>query len=152
MRAFNSLSSRPAACALALLLAGGVPLAAQTAEPAPSVQPPAAAAEQEKPDAVAPIRGELIDVDAERKTLSVMTASGSKVQFIYNDATQVSGARDGVAGLATMKNVQVAVHFSEDAAKKTRTATRIEVQPKPVAAPQAAPDAQPRPDEAPSRD
>jgi hypothetical protein len=116
------------------------------------MQPPAAATTQEKPDAVAPIRGELIDVDAEDKMLTVMTASGNKVQFIYNDATQVSGARDGVAGLATMKNVQVAVHFSEDSAKKTRTATRIEVQPRPVAAPQPAPEAKPAPADAPPRD
>jgi hypothetical protein len=44
-----------------------------------------------------------------------------------------------------MKNVQVAVHFTEDAAKETKTATRIEVQPKPVAAPATAPEARPAP-------
>jgi hypothetical protein len=129
----TSTSSVTAAFAIAVLVATGSPAAAQTAEPAP-------AAAQAKPDAAPPARGELIEVDAEARTLTIMTASDTKLMFAYNDATQVSGAREGVAGLATMKNAQVAVHFTEDAAKETKTATRIEVQPRSVApAPAPAP-------------
>ena len=121
-------SSLPVACAVALFLASGRPLAGQMA--APSAQAPSAPAQETKPIAAAPIRGELTDVDTKARTLSVMTASGTSVEFVYNDATLVSGAKDGVAGLATMENAEVAVHFSEDAKTKTKTATRIEVQPR----------------------
>jgi hypothetical protein len=98
---------------------------------------------------VAPIRGELIEVDTEAKKLTIKTAADTEMEFAYNDATQVSGAQAGVAGLAAMKNTQVAVHFSENATTKEKLATRIEVQREPAAAPQAAPSAPARPAPAP---
>jgi hypothetical protein len=101
---------------------------------------------------LAPVRGELIEVDAEARTLTVKTSSGTEVEFSYNDATQVSGAKESVAGLATMKNIEIAVHFSEDAKTKAKTATRIEVQPKPAAAPQKPADVHPKPLDAAPKD
>ena len=130
----RSAYSLSVAAAIILLVASGSPLAAQATNPAPAVQAPAAQApaapaQDAKPmAAAAAIRGELIEVDIKARTLSVMTASNTKVQFSYNDATQVPGAKEGVAGLATMKNAQVAVHFSEDAKTNAKIATRIEVQ------------------------
>jgi hypothetical protein len=98
------------------------PPAVQT--PAPPIQTSPAAAQTP-----APIRGELVQVDSNAKTLTVMTAEGTKVQFLYTDKTEVSGAKEGIAGLASMKNAQVVVTFAEDAKAKSKTALRIAVQP-----------------------
>ncbi|MGH2542363.1 MAG: hypothetical protein ACRDIB_06195 [Ardenticatenaceae bacterium] len=110
-----------------LLLVGTGPAFAQAAGSQPPSQPPAA---QERAKAPAPIEGDLVRVDAEAKKLIVKTAAGANVEFLYNDTTEVTGAKDGAAGLATMKEGRVTVHFTEDAQAKTRTATRIIIQPK----------------------
>ena len=109
---------------------GTAPAQAQQPEqPQPPVaQQPKAPAEQ--PKALAPIEGDLLDVDAEAKTLEVKTASGTEVKFKYNDKTEITGVKDGAAGLATMKDGKVTVHFTEDAATKEKTATKIVIQPK----------------------
>ena len=96
--------------------------------PAPTEKAPPPQAEKAK--GAAPIEGELVRVDAEAKKLMVKTAAGAEVEFLYTDRTEVTGAKDGAAGLATMKEGQVTVHFTEDAQAKTKTATRIIVQPK----------------------
>jgi hypothetical protein len=76
-----------------------------------------------------PIQGDLVRVDADAKALTVKVADGSEVQFQYDDSTEISGAK-GPAGLATMKEGRVTVHFKEDAKTKTKLATRIIVEPK----------------------
>jgi hypothetical protein len=118
-------------CTLAAAL-GTASLAAQSSVPAqpPSIETPDAP--DAAPAALVPVRGELTEVDAKAKTLSVLTATATTITFAYTDATQVSGARDNLSGLATLKNVHVTVHFSEDMKTKAKTATRIEVLPNPI--------------------
>jgi NADH dehydrogenase FAD-containing subunit len=77
-----------------------------------------------------PVEGELVSVDAEAKKVTVKPASGPELMFAYTETTEASGAQKDAAGLATMKEARVTVHFTEDAKTKARTATRIIVQPK----------------------
>jgi glucose/arabinose dehydrogenase len=117
------------ATALMTLIIGTAPAAAQTPpSPAPR-EAPAPPQEKAKPaPAQTQIKGELVSVDAKAKTITVAAADGKDVVFAYNDATVVTGAKEGVAGLTTMTRSQVTVHFTEEG--RTRTATRIEVQPR----------------------
>lgn len=105
---------------------------AQAQQPQPPTTPPPVekAPVASQPKAPAPIEGELLDVDAEAKTLEVKTAAGTEVKFKYNDQTEITGVKDGAAGLATMKDGRVTVHFTEDAATKEKTATKIVIEPK----------------------
>ncbi len=119
MRTTGRLALVTAGVAMLTFVLGAAPAMAQ-AEPQ---QPPP----QRQAQQPAPIQGELTNVDATAKTLAVKT-SDSEVVFQYNDKTEVTGAKEGVAGLATMKGARVAVHFTEDTQAKTRTATRIIVQ------------------------
>lgn len=119
------------------LVAGTAPVFAQgqpgqpPSQPGqPPSQPPERARPAEQPKAAAQIQGELANVDAAAKTITVKVADGSEMQFAYNDKTEVTGAKDGVAGLATAKNSRVTVHFNDEAGAKTKLATRIIVQPK----------------------
>jgi len=106
--------------AMLMFVVGTAPAMAQEE---PKQPPPQRQAQQP-----APIQGELQEVDATAKTLAVKPAVGDEVVFEYNDKTEVTGAKEGVAGLATMKGAKVTVHFTEDAQAKTKTATRIIVQ------------------------
>jgi hypothetical protein len=90
---------------------------------------PALAQSEPKAQAPTPIQGELLNVDSAAKMLTVKASDGAEVKFAYTDRTEVTGAKDGVAGLATMKAGKVTVHFTEDAQTKAKTATRIIVQP-----------------------
>ena len=101
------------------------------AQPAPS---PGAAAGQAKPQAQI-ARGELTNIDATAKMLTVKPAEGAEQKFQYNDDTKVTGARGGVAGLSTQSGKQVVVHFNAQGAN--RVATEIEIQDKPAGAPGA---------------
>jgi Cu/Ag efflux protein CusF len=91
---------------------------------------PALAAQERQPSQPQSqsIQGDLVKVDAEAKVLTVKGADGAEVQFQYNDRTEISGAK-GAAGLATMKEGRVTVHFTEDAKTKAKLATRIIVEP-----------------------
>jgi predicted carbohydrate-binding protein with CBM5 and CBM33 domain len=116
---------------LALVLA--MPVSAQTPPPAPQpqTQPPAPrdqtrAAQQMR----SPVEGDLVSVDAKAKTITIQPATGAEQVIAYSDTTEISGAQKDAAGLATMKNAQVTVHFTEDAQTKAKTATRIIVQAK----------------------
>lgn len=90
------------------------------AQPSPS--PSAAQAKSEAQTA----RGELSNIDATAKTLTIKPTEGAEQRFQYNDSTKVTGARGGVAGLATQSGKQVTVHFTSQGAN--RVATEIEVQ------------------------
>lgn len=70
----------------------------------------------------------LVDTDA--KTIKVKPATGAELVIAYTDTTEISGAQKDAAGLATMEDAKVTVHFTEDAQTKAKTATRIVVQPK----------------------
>ena len=112
-----------AGLAMLALVVGVSPAYAQDPQPAPS-QPEAAQPEAAQPQ---PIQGDLVSVDAEAKVRTVKAADGQEVQFTYNDSTDISGTQ-GAAGLATMTEGRVTVHFTEDADTKKKTATRIIVE------------------------
>ena len=122
------------------LVAGTTPLLAQgqpgqppSQPPSQPGQPPSQPPERARPTEqakAAQIQGDLVNVDAAKRLITVKVADGSNMEFAYNDKTEVTGAKDGVAGLATMKDSKVTVHFNDDAAAKTKLATRIIVQPK----------------------
>ena len=90
--------------------------------PQPSPSPSAGQAKPEEQTA----RGELSSIDATAKMLTIKPAAGAEQKFQYNDSTKVTGARGGVAGLATESGKQVTVHFKNEGAN--RVATEIEVQ------------------------
>ena len=124
-------SSLVSALALSLTFGAAAAFADQTPSPSPGQRPP----EQREPEqrdqakAPAPIRGQLVSVNADTKTITVKPEQGADVTFQYDDSTEVSGAKDGAAGLATVTNRTVTVHFKEDPASKVKVATRIMVQP-----------------------
>jgi len=90
--------------------------------PQPAPSPSAAQAKPEEQTA----RGELSSIDATAKMLTIKPTAGAEQKFQYNDSTKVTGARGGVAGLATESGKQVTVHFKNEGAN--RVATEIEVQ------------------------
>jgi hypothetical protein len=97
-----------------------------SAQQPPAQQPPA----QQQPSQAKPqaqiARGELSSIDPTAKMLTIKPADGAEQKFQYSDETKVTGARGGVAGLATMNGKQVVVHFTSQGAN--RVATEIEVQ------------------------
>jgi glucose/arabinose dehydrogenase len=117
-----------------MLFATGSAFAQAPQQPPPSEQqPPAQQERQRDPQQnrqATTLQGELVRVDAEAKLLVVKGADNKEVEFAYTDSTQISGAQDSAAGLATMKEGRVTVHFTEDASSKKKTATRIIVEPK----------------------
>lgn len=92
---------------------------------APAQPSPGPSAAQAKPDEQT-ARGELSNIDVTAKMLSIKPTAGAEQKFQYNDSTKVTGARGGVAGLATQSGKQVVVHFKNEGAN--RVATEIEVQ------------------------
>ena len=117
----NSIILALAVCGVLTLNSGAF------AQQAPPPQAPAPEQSQ-RAKAPAPIAGDLTNVDTTAKTLTVKSAEGSDVTFKYTEATEITGAKDGAAGLATMKDAKVTVHFTEDAKDHSKTATRVIVQ------------------------
>jgi hypothetical protein len=116
---------------MAVVLAA--PVSAQAPSPAPAqpaVQTPAAPASQAAQPLKSPVEGEIVSVDTEAKKITIKPLTGADLVFAYNDKTDISGAHKDAAGLATMKEGRVTVHFTEDAQTKTKTATRVIVEPK----------------------
>jgi hypothetical protein len=113
---------------MAVVLA--TPVSAQTPPPPqPQAQPPAP---QERAPAQlrSPVEGDLVSVDSTAKQITIKPLTGADLVFTYSDKTEISGAQKDAAGLATLKEGRVTVHFTEDAQTKARTATRIIVAPK----------------------
>ena len=101
----------------------GAPAAQAPDQPRPQPSPsPSAQAKPEEQTA----RGELSSIDATAKMLTIKPTAGAEQKFQYNDSTKLTGARGGVAGLATENGKQVTVHFKNEGAN--RVATEIEVQ------------------------
>ena len=119
------------AAAMALVLVTPASVSAQTPAPAPETQAqPPAPSEQAPQQLRSPVEGDLVSVDSEAKKITIQPASGAELVLAYSDTTEISGAQKDAAGLATMKDARVTVHFEEDAETKAKTATRIIVQPK----------------------
>lgn len=116
----------PAIAAAALFVAAPALASAQAPQPAPPspTQAPAPASQEPRAARAEKAQGELVKVDVDAKTITIKSADGVETQFAYTEATDVGGARDGVAGLATKAGSKVTVHFTSDMGKKV--ATKIE--------------------------
>ena len=71
-------------------------------------------------------KGELVSVDDAAKSITIKDETGAEQKFTYDAKTDVSGAKEGVAGLATRAGSKVTVKYKDGAAGKL--ATKIEVQ------------------------
>lgn len=109
-------------------------VAAQDPQPQPPSQPtsprpepaPVAPMPTDAPSAKSQtVKGELVSVDDAAKSITIKDEQGAEQKFAYDDKTDVSGAREGVAGLATRAGSKVTVKFTDGAAGKL--ATKIEV-------------------------
>lgn len=89
-----------------------------------SLQTPAP--QQAAPAQAMSAQGELVKVDVDAKTIAIKSSDGVELQFTYNELTQVKGAQENVAGLASKTGTKVTVQYTVD--KDTKTATSIEVQ------------------------
>ena len=58
--------------------------------------------------------GELTDVDAKNKTLTLKTTAGSEMKFKYDDSTKITGSQKDAAGLATSTGRQVTINYKRD--------------------------------------
>ena len=58
-------------------------------------------------------QGQLVRVDTRANTIEIKTASGSDMQFRYTDQTKITGASEGVSGLATMAGADVTVQYTK---------------------------------------
>jgi len=106
------------ALAAILLIAGTVPTYAQDSGGGARQQQPAASV----------ATGELVKIDTSAKTIVIKTESEPEMQFSYTDATKVTGADKGVAGLATMTGSSLTIHYTKKG--QDNVATEIQVQPK----------------------
>ena len=89
--------------AMMVMAVGAAPVAAgQDAPPSPSQQ-----------QQVMAIKGELVSVDTDAKTIAVRADDDKTLTFEYTDDTKVTGAKDSPAGLAGAKDAEVTIAFTE---------------------------------------
>lgn len=74
--------------------------------------------------------GELVDVDTTEQKLTVRNDQGEEMKFSYSQQTEVSGADQSIAGLATRSGSKVTIHYSEagEGQSKEKTAQKIHVE------------------------
>lgn len=123
MNVIHRTSMTTAAFALATFLSAPA-FAQQTPQPPQPAPAPAPQTQEERQDAMS-ITGELVDVDANEKTMTLKTADGTEETVRYTDATKVTGADRGIAGLANDDGTRVTVRFSGTG--ENRIATDITV-------------------------
>ena len=124
----KTLLGLAAASSMAVVLAA--PVSAQTPSPSPQPQAQTPAPMSQAQPMRSPVEGELVSVDADAKKITIKPLTGADLVFTYTDKTEISGAQKDAAGLATVKEGRVTVHFTEDAQTKAKTASRIVVEPK----------------------
>lgn len=90
------------------------------ATPAPMPQEQSASAKTQT------AKGELVSVDDAAKSITIKDETGAELKFAYDTKTDVSGAKEGIAGLATRAGSKVTVKYKDEAGSKL--ATKIEVQ------------------------
>jgi hypothetical protein len=131
-----TIIKKATATTTALVFTSLLGVSASFAQQPPSPNPapaPGTRAEQPMPERPATtqdakantITGELVRVDSATKMLVVKTALGAEEKVLYNDATKVTGAKDGVAGLANADKTNVTIKFTGTGAD--RLATEITV-------------------------
>jgi glucose/arabinose dehydrogenase len=116
----NTLQRLTTATAVACTAFLGASLAAQQPQPSPNPSPqtepkPAPQLRTEPPDkpkADTSIKGELVKVDPMAKMLTIKTAAGKTEMVAYTDATTVTGAENGIAGLVNQRSTKVTVKFT----------------------------------------
>jgi hypothetical protein len=111
------LVKRALALSAILLIAGAISTFAQDSGGARQQQPAASVAS-----------GELVKIDTSAKTIVIKTESEPQMQFSYTDATKITGADKGVAGLATMTGSSLTIRYTKKG--EDNIATEIAVQPK----------------------
>lgn len=99
--------------------------AAPPQQPQEHQQVPEQAPAEQQETARHTAEGELARVDSETKMLTIKSADGTEMEFSYNDETEVTGAQEGVAGLATAAGSQVVVEFEQEG--ESKIAKKIEV-------------------------
>ncbi len=99
-----------------------------TTAPPPEAQAPAQPADMASDKATQKVEGELLSVDDAAKSLTVKTADGQEVKIAYTDQTEISGAKDQAAGLATATGSKVSITVTGEG--EARTATKIKITPK----------------------
>jgi hypothetical protein len=118
------------AVAAAMVVGLAAPASAQTPPPAPATQAQPTTQDRASQQVRSPVEGNLVSVDSVAKQVTIKPLNGADLVFTYTDKTEISGAQKDAAGLSTMKEGRVTVHFTEDAQTKARTATRIIVESK----------------------
>jgi hypothetical protein len=85
----------------------------------------AARIDAQDPDQPMIARGELLKVDISARTIVVRTEQGAQMLFSYTDDTKVTGAENGVVGLAAMAGTYLTVQFLRKS--EMNIATHIDV-------------------------
>lgn len=90
----------------------GASLSAQQPQPTPDPSVPQLRMEQrDTKTAGTTLEGELVQVDTTAKMLTIKTEDGKTERIRYNDATKVTGAQSGIAGLANQNGTDVTITF-----------------------------------------
>lgn len=71
------------------------------------------------------VTGTLDKVDVDAKTLTVKKEDNSTIVFSFTDDTKITGAEQGVAGLATMNGARVTVSYTVQG--QSNVATEVDV-------------------------
>jgi hypothetical protein len=116
-----------AVATMALVLT--TPVYGHSPSPAPQAQVQVPVSQAAQPVG-SPVAGEVVSIDATGKKITIKPLTGAELVFTYTDETEISGAQKDAAGLATVEQARVTVHFSEDAESKVKTAIRIVVESK----------------------
>ena len=74
--------------------------------------------------------GELVDVDTTEQKLTVRNEQGEEMEFSYSSQTEVSGADQSIAGLATQSGSKVTVEYSDsgEGQSNEKTAQKIQIE------------------------
>ncbi len=75
------------------------------------------------------VRGQLVQIDPDNKTVTIRLADNTEKQFAFDDNTVLRGTQDGVQGLSNGQPTMVAVHYTQDQQSGQDTATIIEILP-----------------------
>jgi hypothetical protein len=127
------LTSTISALAFTAFIGGS--LAAQQPQPTPTPNPnptadprpaPQLRTEQPAPKADASLKGELVKVDTTAKMLTIRTDDGKTEMVSYNEATKVTGAQTGIAGLANQPNTKVTVKFTGTGSARVASEIAVE--------------------------
>lgn len=74
------------------------------------------------------VEGELLSVDTDAMTFTILASDASEHVFAYTAETEVTGAQEGAAGLSTVTGSQVVIAYQASTEEGgTALATKIDV-------------------------